>query len=128
MEGDVRKRAFGERWASARPTKTVFFWSMVLVAALTMVVGFTWGGWVRGVTAQSMAETRAEDAVVKQLAPICVAEAKQDPASAQKLKALKALDEYERGDYVTKEGWATMPGGGAADGRVAEECARLLTR
>ena len=128
MEGNVRKRAFGERWASARPTKTMFFWSMVLVAALTMVVGFKWGGWVRGVTAQSMAETRAEDAVVKHLAPICAAEARQDATSAQKVKALKALDQYERGDYVTKEGWATMPGGGATDSQVAEECARLLTQ
>jgi hypothetical protein len=128
MDRDVRTPSFGERWTKARPTKTMLFWSMVLAAVLTMVVGFTWGGWVRGVTAQSIADTRAEDAIVKHLAPICVFQSREDPANAEKIKALKELSMYERGDYVTKQGWANMPGGEPADSRVAEECARLLAR
>ena len=74
-----------------------------------------------------MATVMAEDAVVKRLAPICVAEFKQDSAKDQKLKELKELNAYERGDYVKKHGWATMPGEQEADTRVAEECARLIS-
>jgi len=92
-----------------------------------MIVGFTWGGWVRGATAQSMASVMAEDAVVKRLAPICVAQFKKDPARDQELKALKELSAYERGDYVKKQAWAKMPGEQEADSKVVEECAGLIT-
>ncbi len=120
--------SFGQRWSHARPTKTALFWCCVASAIVTMIVGFTWGGWVKGATAQNMAETRAEDAVVKHLAPICVVQFKEDPAKDQKLKALKDMSSYERGDYVKKQGWATMPGQKEADDRVAEECARLISQ
>ena len=119
--------SFRQRWSHARPTKTALFWCCVASALVTMIIGFTWGGWVKGATAQNMAETRAEDAVVKHLAPICVVQFKEDPAKDQKLKALKDMSSYERGDYVKKQGWATMPGQKEADDRVAEECARLIS-
>ncbi len=122
-----RHLRFGERWSASRPTKTVLFWSCVASAVITMIIGFTWGGWVMGATAQSMAAAMAQDAVVTRLAPICVAQFKQDPARDQKLKELKALSVYERGDYVKKQAWAKMPGEQEADGKVAEECAKLIT-
>lgn len=128
MERDRHAMSFTDRLSAARPTKTVLFWSCVASAAATMIIGFTWGGWVRGATAQSMAEAKAESAVVKHLAPICVTQFKQDPAKEKKLKALKALDLYERGDYVKKQGWATMPGEKEADDQVADGCAKLITR
>jgi hypothetical protein len=123
----AKRVGFGQRWSARRPTKTVLFWSCVASAVMTMIVGFTWGGWVRGATAQSMASVMAEDAVVKRLAPICVAQFKQDPARDQELKALKELSGYERGDYVKKQAWAKMPGEQEADSKVAEECAGLIT-
>ncbi len=92
-----------------------------------MIVGFTWGGWVRGATARSMAETVAEDAVVKHLAPICVVQFQHDPAKDQKLKELKEINAYEKADYVKKQGWAKMPGEGEPDDKVADECARLIS-
>jgi len=116
-----------QQWLKARPTKTVVFWSWVACAVLTMIIGFTWGGWVRGATARSMAETEATDAVVKHLAPICVVQFQQDPAKSQKLKELKDMNAYERGEYVKKQGWAKMPGEGEADSKVADECAKLLS-
>jgi len=122
----VERKGFGQRWAEARPTKTLVFWSWVGCVVLTMLVGFTWGGWVRGATAQSMAATEAQDAVVKHLAAICVAQANHDPAREQRLKELKALGTYERGDYVTKQGWSRMPGDADADSAVGDECARRL--
>ena len=62
------------------------------------------GGWVRGATALSGAETVAEDAAVKHLAPICVVQFKQDPVRDQRMKELKDMSAYERGDYVKKHG------------------------
>ena len=119
MARGIEQVSLGQRWAKARPTKTLVFWLCVACAALTMIVGFTWGGWVRGATARSMAEAVAEEAVVKHLAPICVVQFQQDPAKDQKLKALRDLSAYERGDYVKKQGWAKMPGEVEADGKVA---------
>ena len=93
---------------------------------ITMIVGFTWGGWFTGGMAREMAKTMAEEAVVKRLAPICVVQFKQDPGKDQKLKELKKLDTYERRDYVKKQGWAVMPGEKESDSEVVDECARLL--
>jgi hypothetical protein len=121
-----RKVRFREWWDEARPTKTVVFWSWVGSIILTMIIGFAWGGWVTGGTAQKMAEQMAEDAVVKRLAPICVVQFNRDPGKDQKLKELKEASTYQRGDYVEKQGWATMPGEEKPDSKVAEECARVL--
>jgi len=128
MEQAKHSTSIGERWRASRPTKTALFWSCVGSAVITMIIGFTWGGWVRGATAQNMAAVMAEDAVVKRLAPICMAQFKQDPASNQKLKELKELSAYERGDYVKKQTWAKMPGEQEADSKVADECAKLISQ
>ena len=47
------KRSVGQRWSEAKPTKTVAFWCCVASAVLTMIVGFSWGGWVTGGTARA---------------------------------------------------------------------------
>lgn len=118
----------GERWNAVRPTKTAIFWAWLASLILVLFLGFNWGGWMTGGTAQTLAATSAKDAVIARLAPICVAQFNQDPAKAQKLVALKALQSYERGDYAGKQGWATMPGEAAPDRYVADACATLLTK
>ena len=126
MEQGKQHATHGDKWSSRRPSKTALFWSCVASAVLTMIIGFTWGGWVRGATAQSMASTMADEAVVKRLAPICVFESKSDPARAQKLKQLKEMSAFERGDFVKKQGWATMPGEKEPDSSVADACAEVI--
>ncbi len=126
MEQNTQNASLGQRWREARPTKTFVFWSCVASAVLTMIVGFSWGGWVTGGTARSMAQVTGDDAVVKRLAPICVVRFTQDPSKDQKLKEVKDTDTWQRGDYVKKQGWATMPGEPEPDGRVADECVKLL--
>jgi hypothetical protein len=110
----------------ARPTKTAMFWSWVLVVILTLIVGFEWGGWVTGNTAKSMAEAASNHAVLARLAPICVMKAKQDPQWAEKKQALAKTGSWDQADYVTKQGWATLPTEHEADPRVAQECATEL--
>ena len=122
-----RKATLADRWREVQLTKTAVFWSCVATMVCTMIVGFAWGGWVTGGTAQTMADKIAQDAVVKRLAPICVVQFTRDPAKVQKLTELKATDNWQKGDYVEKQGWATMPGEEKPDSNVASDCARLLT-
>jgi hypothetical protein len=126
MEAKKGTLSVGQRWGDARPTKTVTFWCCVASAVLTMVIGFGWGGWVTGGTARQTAEAMARDAVVQRLAPICVVQSGRDPARSQKLVVLKDESSWQRGEYVGKQGWATMPGEQEPDRRVAEACAVLL--
>lgn len=123
---EQRKQSLGEKWNTARPTKTVVFWSWIASMILTMIIGFTWGGWVTGGTARAMANAIGEDAVVKRLAPVCVVQFNEDAGKVQKLKGLKETGTWEQADYVKKQGWATMPGEPEADGKVASECVKLL--
>ena len=95
-------------------------WGVVVGAATTMIVGFSWGGWVTGSSAEEMAATRTETAVVQALTPICVAEAKDaDPA---KLAELKTKTYYQRGDFVEANGWVSAVGEEYRD-EVASACA-----
>ena len=126
MDQNRERLSLGRRWSEARPTKTVVFWACAASVVLTMIVGFSWGGWVTGGTARTTAETMAHDAVVTRLAPICVVQSGRDPAKAVKLVALKEESSWQRGEYIGKQGWATMPGEQEPDRRVAEMCATLL--
>jgi hypothetical protein len=120
------KASISQRWREIRLTKTAVFWSCVASMVFTMIVGFAWGGWVTGGTAQTMADKIAQDAVVKRLAPMCVVQYNRDPGKVQKLIELKAAGTWQAGDYVEKQGWATMVGEEKPDSAVASECARLL--
>ncbi len=90
------------------------------------IIGFAWGGWVTGSTAQKMAEEMAEEAVVGRLAPICVEKYNQDSEKDQKLKELKEESSWKRRDYVEIQGWATIPGEKNPDRNVAERCTNML--
>ncbi len=126
MDTNRKNRSLGERWSEARPTKTGLFWACMASAVLTMIVGFGWGGWVTGGTARETAASMASAAVVQRLAPICVTQSGRDLGKGQKLAALKDESSWQRGEYVGKQGWATMPGEQEPDRRVAEACATLL--
>ncbi|HEU5188167.1 MAG TPA: hypothetical protein VFX14_00610 [Methylomirabilota bacterium] len=102
------------------------FWSWVGIGILTMIVGFSWGGWVTGSTARAMAEARGEDAVVKRLAPMCALRFENASDKEQRLKELKDAGAWDRAEYVMKQGWATLPGDKEPERKVADECAKLL--
>ena len=128
MVPDTKKVSLSQRWREAQPTKAVLFWSVVATIILTMIVGFNWGGWVTGGTAERMAKEAAKEAVVERLALICVGQFNQDPGNGQKLKELQEASAYQRDDYVQDQGWATMFGEEKPDRGVADECAKLLVQ
>ena len=115
---------FSERWYAARPTKMFTMWCCGATAIVTIIIGFTWGQWVTGSTARAIAATHGEETVLRRLTPICVAQINGDPKKADKLKAMRALDAWQRGDYVQTQGWATMPGEQNPETRIAGECAK----
>jgi hypothetical protein len=120
--------SIGQRWNQSRPTKTFLFWACIATMVATIVVGFSWGGWITGGKARYAAEGMASEAVAKRLAPICVVRFKADPDRAQKLRELNEISSYGKGEYVQKQGWATMPGEKGPDSKVADECVKLLAQ
>jgi hypothetical protein len=103
-------------------------WGVVVGSVVTMILGFGWGGWTTGGTAERMAAERSTAAVTAALVPVCLEKSKADPAVAKKVGALKALPtSYEQRDAVAKDGWASI-GGGEANRDVAEACAMELLK
>jgi predicted negative regulator of RcsB-dependent stress response len=99
-------------------------WGVVVGSILTMVIGFSWGGWTTRSTAQQEALTHADAAVTAALVPICLAGEKADVARVKKLGELRAINSsWEQTEFVMKTGWATFPGQTEPNRAVAEACA-----
>ena len=82
-------------------------------------VGFNWGGWVTGGTAEKMAAAQAEAKVTAALLPICIEQSKADPKLDETLTILKETSNYRRREILEKAGWATMPGSTMPNSDVA---------
>lgn len=103
-----------------------FAWGMAVGSIVLLIVIFSAGWVVTSSSAKANAQKISSEAVVDRLAPISVAQFMEDPNKEDRLKELKDLDYWKRGEYVQKQGWATMPGEAKADRDVADECARRL--
>jgi hypothetical protein len=116
----------GARWAAYRPTKGVWFWSCAGCVVATIVVGFAWGGWVMGGTAERMASDAASGARAQLAALTCVAGFNNGPDAVAQLAALKKASSYQRGDMLVKSGWLTMPGSTGPVTGAADICVQKL--
>lgn len=94
-------------------------WGAAGGAVAAIVIGFAWGGWVTGGTADELAEARVEAAIVQAFTPICVTAAQLEPAQ---LVLLKAESSWSRDTFVEKAGWANAVGEDYRD-EVAAACA-----
>jgi hypothetical protein len=103
-------------------------WGIVGGALVVAIVGFTWGGWVTGSTAEAAASQRASAAVVAALAPVCAEKFKGAGDASASMAALKKLDSWSQGDFIEKGGWAKVAGTNPPDqvSKVAKACALLL--
>lgn len=121
------KKSIGRRWEAYQPTKTLWFWSCVGCAIATMVIGFGWGGWVTGGTAAKMSAEAALNGRAQLVASFCVGQFEKAPDAAAQLALLKKTDNiWERGKFIEKGGWATMPGEKAPVDGAAALCAKDL--
>jgi hypothetical protein len=90
--------------------------------------GFNWGGWALGSTADKIAKERADSAAVVALAPICVDKFRQAANATENLSELNKINyAWDRGSFVEKGGWATMPGAASPDSAVARACAEMIS-
>jgi hypothetical protein len=110
-------------------SRTRLLQGIAIGAVASMVIGFSWGGWTTGGTADRLATERADTAVVAALTPICVEKFLQNSDAKANLAALQKIpSNWEQGDYVQKGGWATQPGGTSTDYHLARACAGKLVQ
>jgi hypothetical protein len=103
-------------------------WGAIIGSVLTMILGFSWMGWVLGGTAERMSLERSNAAVVVALTPTCVARFMQQPDAAVKLKELHATDSWKQREFVEAGGWATPRGDKEPHSGVANACAEALLK
>jgi hypothetical protein len=94
-------------------------------AIATMFVGFYWGGWSLGSTADKMAKERSDLAVVAALAPVCVDKFRALPDAEAKQAALSKIESWKRRDEFPKE-LVTLPGESYPSTALVDACYTLL--
>jgi hypothetical protein len=96
-------------------------------AAATVIIGFNWGGWTLGSTAEKQVKFAEQASVVRVLAPICADKFQRSADVGVNLEALKKADSWKRDEMIEKAGWSKFPGS-EPDRKVAEACASLLSQ
>ncbi len=90
----------------------------------TVVIGFNWGGWTLG----STADRRVNTALVQVYAPVCVERFEQQANIEVKWAELTKVDSWRRDDYIKESGFATPPGSTSPNARIADACADALSK
>ena len=91
-------------------TLKLALWGAVGGAIAVAIIGFSWGGWVTGGSAELTAKTRSAAAVVTALAPICASQFKHNPDAAAQQTVLIAKGFWEQRKLIETADWAKMPG------------------
>ena len=94
-------------------------------AVATVFVGFSWGGWSLGRTADKIAKERSELAVVAALAPVCADKFRALPDAEAKKVALSKVEAWKRGEEFPKE-FVTLPGETYPSSALVHACSTLL--
>jgi hypothetical protein len=94
-------------------------------AVATIVVGFYWGGWSLGSTAEKMAKERSELAVIAVLAPVCADKFRALPDAKAKTVALSKVYPWKRADEFPNE-FVTLPGETSPSSALVDACSTLL--
>jgi hypothetical protein len=115
-----------QRWENYRPSKALWFWSVVGAAVATMIIGFTVGGWTTGGSAAVMAEQAARDARAALVASVCVQKFVAAEDAAEKLASLKGASRWSRSDLIEDGGWAKLTGMEKSVPGAADLCADEL--
>src|SRR5690606_20108791 len=94
---------------------------------IVAIVGFSWGGWVTGGTAQTSASAAADASRTDLAAAICVQDFMNDENARERLAELKELARTtQQRDYILAGDWATMPDRDEVARPTATLCARML--
>ena len=99
----------------------------VVGAIVAALVGFSWGGWVTGGTADKRVAVASHDATVTAQASICAERFRAQADAPAKLAELTKASSWDRGNVIERSGFALMPGEKSADSDVARACAETLS-
>jgi hypothetical protein len=97
-------------------------------AVATMIIGFNWGGWVLGKTAEANAIQRVNTALVQAYGPVCIERFEQQANVEQKWAELAKVETYRRDSYIQETGFATPPGSTSPNPAIADACADALSK
>ena len=114
------------RWNAYRPSKPVWLWSCVGAGVFTMIVGFGFGGWVTGGTAQERAETSTHDAVAALAADVCTQRVLASANAAALYSELEAARSWDRRKLLDEAGWTTFSDAGEPISGAAALCATQI--
>jgi hypothetical protein len=132
-----QKRTLSQRFDDYQASKTVLFWACAGSVIVATVVGFSWGGWVTGGSAQEMAEESAAQARQALAAVVCVDRFMAAPDAGVQLTALQEITTPRaQGKFVEDGGWAIIVPASdppdykarANDRKAAGLCAEELAR
>jgi hypothetical protein len=115
-----------KRWESFQASKTQLFWACAACVVATIAVGFIWGGWVTGGTANTMAAQAATEARAELAASVCVERFAKGPDATAQLAALKSSDSWKRDTFIESGGWATLAGMEKPVSGAASLCVKQL--
>ena len=94
-------------------------------AVATIVVGFNWGGWSLGSSADKMAKEQSKLEVVAALATVCADKFRAQPDAAAKTVAISKVDAWNCTEDFPKE-FVTLPGETYPSSALADACYALL--
>jgi len=120
------RTSMNQRFQEYRPSKTALFWSCAGCIVATIIVGFTWGGWVTGGSAGDMAEDALEQGRAQVAAVVCVEEFMAAADARPQLASLtETRSSWQQRSFIEDGGWAVIADQ-QYDG-AAELCSEKLT-
>ena len=97
------------RFQQYQASKAVLFWACAGSVIAATIVGFSWGGWTTGGSAQEMAEDSAAQARQELAAVVCVDRFMAAPDAGLQLTALQEITSPRaQGKFVEDGGWAII--------------------
>ncbi len=118
--------AMRQDWKDYNPSKTMLFWLCVASIALTIFVGFNWGGWVTGRNAREMAQQAAGQSRAETVAVICVDRFMKASDAQAQMASLHQTASWVRRRHLEDAGWVTLPGSEKPVAAAADICAARL--
>ena len=119
--------SFEKRWRDFKASKTVLVWACLASVGATMAVGFTWGGWMMGSSAEYATSTAVSEARMDLLASVCVDRFGGAENASGRLADLRKIGEWERRDVIRNGGWINVNNiASPTDGAAATLCVERL--
>jgi len=104
-----QNQTLSQRFQQYQASKAVLFWACAGSVVVATIVGFSWGGWTTGGSAQEMAEESAAQARQELAAVVCVDRFMAAPDAGVQLTELQEITSPSaQSKFVQDGGWAII--------------------